>query len=229
MKKITACALILLVAIMSSPTLNAQVILDEWDNVINKLRINKQLDPSNRNAYDQIEGNPFLYDGSLQEGTITVRGQGTYKGQFRYDIYTNEIQFMQNGTIQAIADPTIIDSITIGDVTLVYALTDIEKGRGSFFELVLNGKCKLLARKEVDLVEAVPAKAYSDPKPAYFDRDEDSYYIMVDHLTYKINKRTIRNALSDQGEKIEQYIKERKISYSSREDMVKLISFYNSL
>lgn len=230
MKRIKPYAAILLIAIVSLPTLRAQVVLDEWDNVISKLRINKQLDPSNRNGYNNIEGNPFLYDGTLKEGTIAIRGQGTYKGKFRYDIYANEIQFMQNGTLQSIADPGIIDSVTIGDYTLIYAMTDVEKGRGSYFELVLDGKCKLLAKKEVDFIEAVPAKAYSDPKPARFDRDEDTFYLLKSHReAYKINRRNIRDVLSDQLEKIEPYIKEENLSYSSREDMVKLIALYNSL
>lgn len=230
MKRMTAYVLTLFFPILAIPSLHAQVVLDEWDNVISKLRINKQLDPSGRNAYDQIEGNPFLYDGSLKEGTITVRGQGTYKGRFRYDIYANEIQFMQNGTLQAIADPGIIDSVTIGDYTLIYAMTDIQKGRGSYFELVLDGKCKLLSKKEVDFIEAVPAKAYSDPKPARFDRDEDTYYIVKDHReAYKINRRNILKILSEHEAEIEQYIKEENLSYSSREDMVRLITLYNSL
>jgi len=230
MKKTIAYSVILFISILSLPPLHAQVVLDEWDDVMTKLRINKQLDPSNRNAYDQIEGNPFLYDGTLQEGTITIRGQGTYKGKFRYDIYANEIHFMQNGVYQAIADPGIIDSIAIGDYTLIYAMTDIEKGRGSYFVLVLDGKCKLLAKKEADLVDAVPAKAYSDPKAAYFDREDDTYYILKDsRIAHKINRKNIREILSDQGERIEQYIKEQNLSYSSREDLMELIKFYNSL
>jgi hypothetical protein len=230
MKRMTPYAVILLIAIVSLPTLRAQVVLDEWDDIVNKLRLNKQLDPSSRNLYDQVEGNPYLYNGELQGGTITIRGQGTYKGKFRYDISANEIQFLQNGVIQAIADPGIIDSVTIGDYTLIYALTDVQKGRGSYFGLVLDGKCKLLAKKEVDFIEAVPAKAYSDPKPARFDRDEDTYYMVKDHReAFKINRRNIRDVLSDQLEKIEQYIKEENLSYSSREDMMKLITFYNSL
>jgi len=57
------------------------------------------------------------------------------------------------------------------------------------------------------LVEAVSAKAYSDPKPARFDRDNDTYYIMKDvRIDIKINRRHIRDILSDQGEKIERYI-----------------------
>jgi hypothetical protein len=230
MRKVMTSSMILFIAILSLSTLNAQVVLDEWDNLVTKLRINKQLDPSYRKSYEQVEGNPFLYNGELQEGAITIRNQGTYKGKFRYDIYANEVHFIQNGIYCAIADPGIIDSITIGDYTLVYALVDVKKGRGSYFELVLDGKCRLLAKKEVDLIEAVPAKAYSDPKPARFDREDDTYYIMKDlRIAHKINRRTIREILSDQGEKIERYIQEQNLSYSSREDMMELIKFYNSL
>jgi len=230
MKKAKVSSLILCIAFLSISSLRAQVVLNEWDDVISQLRINKQLNSSRMNAYDQIEGNPYLYNGELQEGMITIRDQGTYKGKFRYDIHANEVHFLQNGMYCAIADPGIIDSITIGEYTLVYALTDVVKGRGSYFELVLDGKCTLLAKKEVDLVEAVPAKAYSDPKPARFDRDDDTYYIMKDvRIAIKINRRNIRDILSDQGEKIEQYIKERKPSFSSREEMMDLIKFYNSL
>ena len=230
MKKTIAYAVILFILILSLPPLHAQVVLDEWDNLVTKLRTNKQLDPNNTNSYNQVEGNPFLYDGKLQEGLITIRGQGAYKGKFRYDIYADEVQFFQNGTYYAIADPGMIDNITIGDYTLIYAMTDVKKGRGSYFELVLDGKCRLLARKEVDLVEAVPAKAYSDPKPAYFDREDDTYYIMKGlRLAHKVNRKNILETLSDQGEKIEQYIKEQNLSYSSREDMMELIKFYNSL
>ena len=216
--------------ILSVSTLNAQVVLDEWDDIMTKLRINDQLDPSNRNLYTQIEGNPYLNDGELQDGIITIKDQGTYKGKFRYNVYANEVEFESKGKYFAIADPEIIDNIKIGKITLVHAMIDVKKGWGSYFELVSDGNCRLLARKNIDLVEAEPRKAYLEPKPAYFDPKDDTYFIVKEfRIAYKANKKNIREIMSDHSEEIEQYIKKEKLSYSSREDMVKLITFYNSL
>lgn len=222
--------LALLIIMVFIPSVNAQVVLSELEEILDKMRVNDLLDPTNKNSYAEVEGNPYLFDGTLQNGVITLNTQEKYSGKFRYDIHANQVQFLHKGTYYAIADPASLDNVQIGDYTLVYAMTDVKKGRGSYFVLVVDGKCRLLARKRVILIDAEPRKAYSDPKPACFDRENDTYYILKDfRIAHKVNKKNIQEVLSDQREKIDNYLKENKVSFSSREDLIKLIRYYNSL
>lgn len=194
-------------------------------------RMNKVADQSRIHKYYLAKGTPYLNGINSMKGEIKIRGGGIYKGYLRYDMYANEVQYLAEGTYYSIGNPQVVEYIMIGDTTLIYALTDLKKGKGSYFELVLDGKCRLLAKKEVDLLPAIPAKAYADPKPAMFSRKKDRFFILSEGIVpQKINtKKQLFQALSNKEKEVEQYVKKSKPSLTSRKDVFKLIEYYNTL
>ena len=183
-------------------------------------------------AYYEADGTPYLYEEGAQEGEIKIKGRGIYRGYLRYDMYADQVQFLVNGRYHYIGNPEIIEYITIGDYTLVYALTKPKKAKGGYFELVQDGDCRLLAKKEADLLPAVPAKAYSDPKPASFSHKKDKFYMQLgtNSVPQRIsNKKSVLQLLSGKEPELEQYFENENPSVSNRDDLVKLIDYYNSL
>lgn len=194
-------------------------------------RNNQILDHTRLGSYYQVQGNPYLNDG-FQDGEIKTKDNITYRGPLRFDMYSNEVQYRVKSIIYAIVNPEVIDRIKLGDISLIYSKLDYtKKEKGFYFELIIDGDCQLLARKSMNLLPAIPPKAYHDPKPAQFSQGKDKYYLKKnDRTPIKIKtKKHLLEILSNKEKEIEQFLKLEKLSLSNREDLIKLVEYYNKL
>jgi len=186
------------------------------------------------NTYNDVEGSPFMQK-EFREGRIQLKDGRLYSGKLRYDMYTGEMQFIAKGIVYVIAFPEDIEYIEIEDVKFIYTpylLTPSGTNpKESYFIVLMDGDNKLLAKKEVLLLDAVPAKPYVDPKPAQFSKKNDSYYIKKKNLSAVkiINRKSLISILEDKEAEVLDFIKKEKISHKNQEDLKKLIEHYNSL
>lgn len=212
----------------------AQVTYWQMEDYLNQIRLNYDRESMRQNMYKNVEGTPFLSK-EFHEGKIQIRDKGLYSGKLRYDMYANEIQFIVKENIYAVAFPEDIEFIEIKDIKFIYTPylsapsgSDLKE---SYFVVLMNGNCKLLATKEVLLFDAEPTKPYIPAKPARFIQKKDSYYIKKKNLpAVEIsNKKSMILILEDKETEVLRFIKKEKISHSDPEDLKKLIGYYNSL
>ncbi|MBE9512032.1 MAG: hypothetical protein IMY71_14280, partial [Bacteroidetes bacterium] len=186
------------------------------------------------NTYKDVEGSPFLPK-EFREGKIQIKDEGLYSGKLRYDMYANEMQYIAKENIYAVAFPKDIEFIEIEDLKFIYtpyilALSGSDL-KESYFVVLMNGNCKLLAIKEVLLLDAESEKPYIPAKPARFIQKKDNYYIKKNDLpAVKISSRkSLIEILEDKKTEVLPFIKKEKISHKNPEDLKKLIEYYNSL
>lgn len=223
-----------LLLITVSLTAQAQLPINGTETILEKLRLNKGIEGIQNTSYSDIQGNPYLFK-DFQEGEVSLKTGEKYKGLFRYDIYAREVHYKVKDIIYAVALPETIDYIEMNDGTrFIYSAfktdNDTKKGKEStYFVVLANGKCKLLAEKNIRIQDAELPKAYQEAKPAKFIHRKDTYYLKLDDnpaVVFK-NEKDLLNILEDKKDYLKGYISSNKLSVNNSEDLIKIIIEYN--
>ncbi len=180
-------------------------------------------------SYDNIEGTPYLTP-DYREATIFMENGLRYSGKLRYDLYTDEMEFQLKGRRYWVAPKEKIKKIILDDKTFVF-LTSGKDKKGSFYELITDGPCRLLADHSVDFIDAEEAKPYQDARPARFSRKKTTYYFQKGKNAPELirNKKSLLHALGPHADKIATRIKKEHLSVTRREDLQKIITYCNDL
>ena len=211
-----------------------QVTYWQMEDYINQVRLDRDREGMRENMYKNVEGSPFLPN-EFREGKIQVRDEGLYGGKLRYDMYANEMQYIANKNIYAVAFPEDIEFIEIEDLKFIYTpYLSAQSGsdlRESYFVVLMNDNCKLLAKKEVLLLDAEAEKPYIPAKSARFIQKKESYYIKKKNLPAVMisSKKSLTGILADKETEVLRFIKKEKISHKNPEGLKKLIGYYNGL
>lgn len=178
--------------------------------------------------YSGIQGSPYL-NIEFTDGVIYLKDTTAVKLPLRYNIYSDEIEYQLDGVNYVVGNTQLINMILLGKSTFVY-LPFIKNG--GYFEVIEIGKCFLLQKRSVTFKPAEGPKPIEGAvKPAKFIVEPDIFYMVVnDSLTFEIkNMKSVRNALQDQKLKIESFIKQNKIKNIKKENLIKIVKYYNSL
>lgn len=216
------------------PTRGLAQVYWQMEDYINQLRLDRDREGMNKNMYKDVEGSPFL-PREFSDGKIQVRDEGLYGGKLRYDMYANEIQYIANKNVYAVAYPEDIEFIEIKDLKFIYTPYFLAPSgsdlRESWFVVLMNGNCKLLTIKEVLLLDAEAEKPYIPAKPARFIQKKESYYIKKKNLPAVMisNRKSLIEILKDKETEVLRFIKKEKISHKNPEGLKKLIGYYNGL
>lgn len=181
--------------------------------------------------YLDIAGDPYLNNDFI-EGKIITNDNVVLKGQLRYNIYADEMEFIVKENVYWIDNQDRIESIQYGDHTFMYYLKGEDKfDRGDYYEVLEDGPTKLLLRRKVVLLDAVPAKPYQDPKPPRFEPSRDTYFLMrFQGKPEKVtSKKELLQLMVDKEPEINSFIKKNKISANNLEDLKKVVAYYNGL
>jgi hypothetical protein len=178
-----------------------------------------------------FEGSPYLND-DFEESRLWGK-DAVYQGLLmRYDIHQDRMEFQQNeGLFILEADPRI-QKTTIVNTTFVPAQYSFKgKAIQGFLERLDSGKVTLLAKKQISFKERQEPQAMQyAAKPARFERLSDVYFIKnQEGNVTKIN--SIKKLLEDFPDKkveLKAFVEKEKISME-RDDLIKLVSYYNSL
>jgi hypothetical protein len=200
-----------------------------------KLRLERNMNSRVELSYEKIDGDPFLYK-DLTQGKLTLRTGEKIPLDLRYDIYKGEIQFRQKDGIYTLINGEGISEVLIDTLKFIYSANpkkspDNGPAETSWFIVKVDGKGKLLIRKNIRLQAATTEKPYQEPQPPKFIHLKDTYYIKHESQgAVKINgKKDLLNALSDKEDVVSNYIKTNKLDVKELDDLVKIITYYNNL
>jgi len=227
--------LLLLCLIISVNSVRSQNVVPESEFMLDKLRLNKVMDGIEYETYETTLGDPFIYK-DFHEGALTLQNGDVYKLDMRYDIFGNQVHIKNKGQIFGIIYPEKVASIVIDTLKLIYcnyvnSPGDKSKAESNYFILKTDGRCSLLARKNIRVQEAEPPKVLQDAKPAKFIHTSDTYYLRPDKKSaVRVNsKKDLLNILADKKDELKKFIDSNKLGTKDLEDLVKIVTFYNSL
>jgi hypothetical protein len=216
---------LIIILTVSSQTLFGQI----WDPSIAQFLTLKRSHPERENEYKDIEGSPYL-NYEFADGVFYLKDTIAVKLPIRYNIFADEMEYQFKGSNYVVGNPLALNKVKLGESVYVY-LKFIQKG--GYFELFELGKCTLVQKKLIKFYPAEDPKPIVAPTgvPAKFNRESDVYYFVVhDSLVHNIeNMKSVTNALQDQKLKIENFIKDEKIKNIKKENLIKIVKYYNSL
>ncbi|MGE5357190.1 MAG: hypothetical protein ACM3PT_13235 [Deltaproteobacteria bacterium] len=178
--------------------------------------------------YSDISGSPYLNEG-FSEAVFYLNDSTAFRLPARYNIYTDQMEYQHNGVSFAISDPEKINRIVFGDQVFYYIKSEKISG---YFELVENGKIKLLQKRQVEFIpEEGPKPLVGTITPATFKKNHDSFYIMpIDSDPEKVTDIPfLIERMNDQKTKIRTFIEKEKIKRPKKENLIKIIRYYNTL
>ena len=177
--------------------------------------------------YINIAGNPYM-NSEFVEGVLYLKDSTSVTLPLRYNLYTNEMEYQYKGANYAVGNPQTLQKAVIGMSEFVYL--PITPGSG-YYEIFEFGKCSLIQKKSVTFTPADYGKPIVGSIPAKFTRNRDVLYLLDSNSPpYQVgNIKSVIDFLQDQGPKIENFIKQEKIKNTKKENLIKIIKYYNSL
>ena len=202
----------------------AQVFIDisPFQNVLDRLKV-KIID---------IQGTPYL-NSEYQAGTILSNTDVLYKNiPLRYDCFDDVFEFQRNGKTYWCDPKESVKKAEFGGKVFVYKVFEPEGGIDKgYFEVLAEGKATLLARHSINFYDPVPTNGIIDAKPARFDNLRETYYVSIDNSPAKkiqTNKK-MAEIFGDKKNEVEAFISKQKLSVKKKDDLKKIITYYNSL
>ena len=169
------------------------------------------------------------------DGKIILDSGDTLKGQVKYNMQDDLVQFQTNGRLETYTARKII-SFEIFDSTIkryreFYTFPYAVKGQYKapvFFELIEEGKMTMLAR------EALETKTYS----SFYYYGSYTRIILVNKYfllkedgaiqPFSGKKNELLELMGNKGDEVQKYMRENKLDVDRKYDIGRTVAYYNS-
>lgn len=167
-------------------------------------------------------------------GKVVLKDNTVYEDWLlRYNIYTQQMQFINKNDTSAIGNPEDISSIEIDDHTFLYDEFVCENNvkRKGYLELLVDGRCKLylfrcISHRYVDECTEPGAEyvkeEYYMTKRYFMSQNGGPAVLLPDR------KKELISMLDNENRDIKRYIKDNKIKLCNEDDLKELFSYYNA-
>jgi hypothetical protein len=165
-------------------------------------------------------------------GTIKLREGGVINENYiRYNFLTDQMQFVSGKDTLVLANPQELNTITFDGHTFIYETYQYDTIlRQGYFELIVPGKNKLLLRRFVTN-QKQDSKNPDDESLTKYQVDE-CYFISKPGMPANklaCNRKSALTFLNDHDEDIAEYLRITGNKVRTIEDLINLVSYYNSL
>lgn len=171
------------------------------------------------------------------DGKIIIDSGDTLRGQIKYDLQTDVIQYNnQKGVVEAFTARKVlfceIFDNTSGQYRQFYSLKyNATSGYRTpvFFELLTDGKITLLCRERLE--------NQTTSSPYYYGATYSRVILVYSYFMLKengdivdfSNKRSdVQTMMGKHWDNVQGYMKDNKLRLENKDQLVKIISYYNS-
>lgn len=200
---------------------------------IEKVNRSKSPEELNELFLNSIEGTPYL-NSDFEKGEIeTIDGQMIGGAMIRYNVYNDKMEVLQNEVLFEVSDE-LTKQVRFGGWTFDYLPYRISKKQGKgYLELVADGDLNLYCRYSKKFKDAQPQKAMQDrPNPPQF-RDLPEVYLLMGkglaEATGFKSKKELIGVFPGHHDAVRAYLKKNKLKHNDRDDLKRLLEFYDSL
>ena len=186
----------------------------------------------------QVEGTHYFQDYWSIGDVILFNGSTLEDLQMKFDIEKNHLEIKTENKVKLLEDSfikefTLLDSESGSKKKFMNCSLYKENGVEliGFFESISDGKMSLFSKMELDII-----KASYDAKFDVGDKSDkvlkvENYFIANGENVYRIakNKKENLKIFGDKSEQITSYLKSEKLSLKDKEDLQKIVAYYNSI
>jgi hypothetical protein len=179
-----------------------------------------------------LDGTPWLTESWVPGTVMTINGETITGLNYRYNVYRNRLYFQYNNTDYVISYPDSIKQLLMDKKTFVYDDSDPSvKVNKRFMEVAVDGKARLYVNYYPQIIPANFNIVLGSGSPNETVAVKETYLIKVGNVITAVDKKgkLIPVALSDKNKEISEFVKKEKISPKNKEDLEKVIRYYNSL
>lgn len=184
---------------------------------------------SSADTYRDVKGTPYLMQ-DFVEGKIYTKSGDVFPGEYRFDIFANRVQFMNNDILYQVAYPDSVSKIEIGETTLKYVeYNDGDEVKKGYFIVMEDGECLLLRQKNKVWYDALPAKPYQTPEPPRFGNGKDIIFMKVGNAPAEkaSSEKDVIRILGTRGAEAKRIIDSENLKIKKEEDLMKLVRMMN--
>ena len=184
-----------------------------------------------RSVFSDVQGSPYANE-KFQEGTLYRIGKAIFKGRFRYNAYTNEIEKESNEGPIALLRRDYYKVAIGNDLYLIETFLDNGKIRKTYFVEMNKGKARLLKKESKALSKVVFSGSSYRPERAARFQDDISYYLKLGSdpaVKVDLKKKDLIKALADHRNEVQAFIKNNSLRIRSEEDVMQVLAYYNTL
>jgi hypothetical protein len=176
----------------------------------------------------------------FHEGKVVLNSEDTISGKIKYDLPNDLIEVIAGNVVHTLTARKILN-FTIFDKTVDMFRTfysvpynwELNYKVAMLFEVLYEGRLSLLARESI-VQETVPQYSYYYRSPYNLSRPRLSYeYFFLDRkgnfVKYNLKKAELLNIMDAREPQIKQYIKKNRLKVDSRRDLIRIVTYYNSL
>lgn len=193
---------------------------------------------TNINAlYEGVKGTPYFNDEWLTGDVYFQDTTEINKISIRYNIYTDELEFINNTSGQVF----VINSDKISGFRFhepenplyfkYMSLKPKKPDEKSFFQILYEGKTRLLLKHKKQFIQADYKGAYASGNKYDEYKDDKIYYLVKDDepaQRIKLTNKSVLSALEDDQPVLKEYASDNKIDCTNPEDIIRLLKFYDN-
>lgn len=179
---------------------------------------------------NEAYANPNFLQGTIYQGEEAIKTNVL----MRYNTYADEIEIKKNATAESFSALIKAPDIFVKILNNIYVFVPYEGSneKGGYFNVLSDGKTYDLYKKTKSEYRA-PEKAktsYQHDTPATFKK-EITYYLVLDgtFLQMPNSKSKILKMMDSKKGEMKNYIKENDIDLDKEVDLIKTISYFDSL
>jgi hypothetical protein len=175
------------------------------------------------------KGSAYL-NPSFIESVIILKDGSRIEGKpMRFNLYTQQMQFIEENDTLALGSPEDIDYIRIADKVFVYT-NYIQNGehKAGYFELLEDGECRLLKRWAA-LYHEVDDEGNAGSEGFYRQCNCYLQFFMNPATSVQKKRKDLAMSFASNGDDVLDYMKDEKLKPKNDEDLAKVVEYYNSL
>ncbi len=189
--------------------------------------------PVGTSNYADIIGTPFFFD-VWNSTKITFSNNAVNNNiQAKVNIYTSEIHYLDEHKVERVFLKGQIKEVSFfhnGDQYTFKGGPPVNNtcDKNTLYQIVADGDAQLTKCLQKSLIEV---KEYNSAVSQKKFVDSESYYIFVNsgHFKVKREKDFLLEVFSDKKNAVEEFIDSNKLKLRKDADLIKVVSFYNSL
>lgn len=202
------------------------------DSTQKKKTSNTSEGSQNRESQQKDTKGQIYVGADWPKGTVVLRdGTVLDKYNMRYNLLTDQIQFIAGNDTLTFVNPDDISTVTFGAHTFIYETYQYDTiTRQGYFELIVPGKNKLMLRRLV--TSQKPDPKYPNDKSLTRYQVDECYFISKPGMPANklaCNRKSALTFLNDHDEDIAEYLRITGNKVRTIEDLKLLVSYYNSL
>ncbi|MBS3807998.1 MAG: hypothetical protein KGY60_10880 [Bacteroidales bacterium] len=205
---------------------------------MNELLRNYQVEINQNRSFleERVDGTPYLTEDYVTSQIYFKEKKKPLHTELRYNVYSDEFEFVRSGRLFAISNKEQIDSIEYQGKEFVYG--EYTDGSGSIYEAFMHrmvkGDCALYKIYRVEFYEAEPPRTgYDEYKPPRFEEEDPLYCLKMEDDARPREIESFRrgkflNRFGSLEPELKRYIKDQNIRLRKEEDLIRFLRYYNA-